>query len=112
MKNRKTQSAAVPTSTAARVMPSAAGAPTAISTIVTSLASKSAAQPSRKAHVSTTSGEPKYVTPKMAAVRYSVHKDFFRKCTELRRYRIVVNSRTHLYPVDRCDAYFAGLGSR
>lgn len=52
--------------------------------------------------------QPKYLTPRDAAVVYGVHRDFFRKTEELRRHRIPLNKRTHVYPVDKLDAFFEG----
>jgi hypothetical protein len=51
---------------------------------------------------------PKYLTPKAAALIYGVHPDFFRKQPELRKHRIVINRRTHLYPVRVLDLFFRG----
>jgi hypothetical protein len=51
---------------------------------------------------------PKYLTSKAAAQVYGVHRDFFRKTAQLRRHRIIVTSRTHLYPVRALDAFFLG----
>jgi hypothetical protein len=51
--------------------------------------------------------QPKYLRPATAAIVYGVHKDFFRKNSELRRSRVVINSKTHLYPVEVLDAFFA-----
>jgi hypothetical protein len=50
---------------------------------------------------------PKYLTARDAAPVYGVHRDFFRKTPELRRVRIVVSARTHLYPVAELDAFFS-----
>ncbi len=50
---------------------------------------------------------PKYLSPRFAAEIYGVHRDFFRKNAELRRYRVVLNAKTHLYPVDALDAFFS-----
>lgn len=51
--------------------------------------------------------KPKYLTARVAAQVYGVHRDFFRKTTELRRQRVVLTAKTHLYPVDALDAYFS-----
>jgi len=50
---------------------------------------------------------PRYLSARMAAQVYGVHKDFFRKQPELRRSRIVLNAKTHVYPVAVLDRYFA-----
>lgn len=49
---------------------------------------------------------PKYLKPRAAALIYGVHLDYFRKCVELRRERIEVTKRTHLYPVAALDRHF------
>ena len=54
---------------------------------------------------------PKYLTPKAAAPIYGVYPDFFRKQPELRKYRSVINRRTHLYLVVALDRFFADRGS-
>jgi len=50
---------------------------------------------------------PKYLTARVAADIYGVHKDFFRKQPELRRSRVVLNSKTHVYPIAVLDRFFA-----
>lgn len=50
---------------------------------------------------------PKYVTARVASQVYGVHRDFFRKTPELRRERVIVTAKTHLYPVEALDAFFS-----
>lgn len=52
---------------------------------------------------------PKYLNARDAAQVYGVHRDFFRKTPELRRHRIALSARTHLYPVVALDKFFADL---
>jgi hypothetical protein len=48
----------------------------------------------------------KFMTARDAARVYGVHKDYFRKCPELRRQRIELTRRIHLYPVTVLDSHF------
>ena len=63
--------------------------------------------PNTDALVHSTTCVPKYLTARDAAHVYGVHRDFFRKTPELRHQRIVLTSKTHLYPVTVLDAYFS-----
>ena len=48
----------------------------------------------------------KYLTARNAARVYGVHRDFFRKQEDLRRHRVILSKKLHLYPVDKLDAFF------
>lgn len=50
--------------------------------------------------------EPKYVTARTAAEYFGVHRDFFRKTPEIRRHRIELNRKTHLYCIAALDEFF------
>lgn len=50
--------------------------------------------------------QPQFLSTRNAATIYGVHPDYFRKNEELRRERIVLTKRTHLYPVSVLDAHF------
>ena len=48
----------------------------------------------------------RYATARDASEIFGVHRDFFRKTPELRRNRIELTKRTHLYDLDAVEEYF------
>jgi len=50
--------------------------------------------------------ELRYVKTGDAARIFGVHRDYFRKNSELRRHRVVLSRRLHMYPIDVLYQHF------